>query len=949
LPVSFVSGQYYDTGEDPSSLKWLQIKTGHFTVIYPESFGSEGIKFAKSLDDSFSKLSSLYSIKKIKIPVIIHNYTSFSNGYVAWAPRRIEMYPTPEQNTIPLDPVEQLTTHEVTHALQMYSLKKGFSNVMTWAFGEQFTGAISVMIPMWFMEGDAVFAESVLSGSGRGRVPSFQKQLKAIDLERNKMYSYDKMLNGSFKNFTPDQYEYGYQMIAWSYAKYDPQMWNKALEFTAKQPFTVVPMNVSLNKTAKLTKAKLFTQTFDSLKTLWQINESGSNTIQYETINPSKRKEYINYYSPVIVGKDSLVAIKTSFYSPPSFVLINIREKTEKKIHTPGNIYPWFLSGSTGKIVWVEDYPDLRWENRDFSVIKVMDIKQGLTIQLSRHSRYLAASISSDGKLIAAAENGVDNKNYLVIIDASNGNILNTVALPGNVYPERPQWSASCDEITVISLSENGEGIISYSLKDHSWKTLIEAGKDDLQSSFLRNDSLFFVSSASGTDNIYVLSGEKKISNLTNSRFGAYDLFVSGNTVYFTDYSTSGNNISYVPLDMASSSGPATDSKKSFLINRFDTLKYKSSDNPVTDYKPEPYRKWQHLFKFHSWMPFYADIETIQADPTAVRPGFTIMTQNTLSTLTSTIGYEYSADKSNLFHSRITWKGWYPVIESQFDYGGIAGIDNYNGKYPKPATVSPAISFTNTIYLPFTSSAGSFTQYLRFSLTSMYSNNYIYLPSDKKYDYGQTQVVERIYLSNYQSSAIRDIYPKWAQVIDYFYTSYPSDKALYGTVSTLKTTFFFPGFFRNHSIKLRFENEVQKPVNYILRNRASFPRSYINIISQDLKFYSVDYTLPLLYPDLNIPGFYYLKRIRGGLFYDYAKGTKNSYYNPDTRKWTDHNNTESFKSFGVELLSDFYLLRIPFMISGGVQAAWKNLNSFPSFEMLLKVDIFGMKIGKNRL
>lgn len=175
LPFKMVSGQYYDTGEDPSSLKWLHIKTKRFDVIYPESYGSEGIKYAWSLDNSFSKLSSLYSIKKIRIPVIIHNYTTYSNGYVAWAPRRIELYPTPEQNTIPLDPVDQLTTHEMTHVLQMYSLKKGFSNLMNVPFGEQFTGIISILLPMWFLEGDAVFAESVLSTSGRGRTPSFQK------------------------------------------------------------------------------------------------------------------------------------------------------------------------------------------------------------------------------------------------------------------------------------------------------------------------------------------------------------------------------------------------------------------------------------------------------------------------------------------------------------------------------------------------------------------------------------------------------------------------------------------------------------------------------------------------------------------------------------------------------------------------------------------------------
>jgi hypothetical protein len=510
LPVSFVSGQYYDTGEDPASLKWLQIKTRHFTVIYPESYGAEGIKYAKSLDDSYSRLTSLFPVKRISIPVIIHNYTTFSNGYVAWAPGRMEIYPTPEQNAIPLNPVEQITTHELTHVFQMYSLKKGFSNIMTGVFGEQFTGAVSVFLPLWFMEGDAVFAESVLSRSGRGRAPTFQKQIKAIDLTKKRMYSYDKMLNGSFKNYIPDHYQYGYQMIAWSYAKYDPQMWNKALELTAREPFTIVPVNVSLNKTAGLTKAKLFSETFDSLKTVWKKDEAILNAIDYKAINPSKKGEYINYLSPVIVGEDSLIAIKTSFFDPPSFVLINTKEKSEKKIHTPGNIYPLFLSGSSGKIAWVEMRPDPRWENRDYSVIKLMDLRHKKIIQLSRNSRFVAASVSPDGSLIAAAENTVNNKNSLVIIDAFSGNILNTVPVPGNAYPQRPQWSATGNEISIITLSEKGEGILSYSLKSQIWQTLIETGTEDLQSSFLRNDSLFFVSSFSGTDNIYLLTPGKK-------------------------------------------------------------------------------------------------------------------------------------------------------------------------------------------------------------------------------------------------------------------------------------------------------------------------------------------------------------------------------------------------------------------------------------------------------
>jgi hypothetical protein len=35
-----------------------------------------------------------------------------------------------------------------------------------------------------------------------------------------------------------------------------------------------------------------------------------------------------------------------------------------------------------------------------------------------------------------------------------------------------------------------------------------------------------------------------------------------------------------------------------------------------------------------------------------------------------------------------------------------------------------------------------------------------------------------------------------------------------------------------------------------------------------------------------------------------------------------------------------------FMISGGVQTAWKNLNETPSFELLFNIDLYGMNIGR---
>ncbi|HPY67958.1 MAG TPA: hypothetical protein PLP03_07340, partial [Bacteroidales bacterium] len=57
---------------------------------------------------------------------------------------------------------------------------------------------------------------------------------------------------------------------------------------------------------------------------------------------------------------------------------------------------------------------------------------------------------------------------------------------------------------------------------------------------------------------------------------------------------------------------------------------------------------------------------------------------------------------------------------------------------------------------------------------------------------------------------------------------------------------------------------------------------------------------------------------------------------------------ETFSSFGVELLADFYVLRIPYMISAGIQASWQKGNSSPTIGWLFNIDIYGMNIGRYR-
>jgi hypothetical protein len=944
--------QYYDTGQDPAYLKWMQIKTDRFTVIYPKTYASEGIAFARSLDEAYLKVRTLYPDTKIKIPVVIHSYTSQSNGYVAWAPRRIELYPTPEQNAIPLDTKELLTIHELTHVFQMQSLNKGFSKALSFVLGEQLTGITAALLPMWFLEGNAVFAESVLTESGRGRTPSFQKQLKSISIEKGRMYNYDRILNGSYKYNIPDQYESGYQIVSWTMAKYDPLIWNRVLDYTAKQPFTLSPVNISLRKSTGLNKRKLFTQTFDTLTTLWTNEVSENNTLRYEALNPDKKGEYINYSSPVFAGADSIIAIKSTLSEPNEFVLINPSGKTEKKIHTPGQLYPSFISYGNKKLVWVETQSDPRWKNRNYSVIRLLDFNNNTIKKLSRKSRYMAASISPDGRKIAAVENTTGNINNLVLIDSETGSVLQSIPAPGNCYLQRPGWAEGGKKITFISLTKEGEGIISYSLSDQKWYILVETGRDDLQASYLKNDSLYFISSLSGTDNIYLKTPDGKVAEITRSRFGVTDISFKGEELVFSDHNSLGNDICTAALPETAENIKEKISSSSYLIDRFNIKPESSDDLQHSVYNPEPYRKWQHLFSFHSWMPFYADLEEIQSDPLSIRPGITLMTQNQLSTLISSVGYEYSQEKKHVFHSQITWKGWYPIIESQLDYGDDPLIYNTGAggeTRNNPVQISTGVRFTNTISLPLSFNSGRFNQYIRPSITSEYKNSYIFKSDAGKYDYGQTILSGRLFFSNSYRYALRDIYPKWAQTLDLNWASAPFNKGLYGSVRTMKMSLYFPGFLPDNGIKICYEKEKQSDATFLFSNRISMPRGYSGLFSKEADFISVDYVMPLVYPDFNISSLLYLKRIRAGLFYDWVSGPGNSFYESGTNGFaqlTSSSVNEFLKSFGLVLLADFHVLRIPYMISGGIQTAWKDPGKMPSFELLFTIDIYGMTIGR---
>ena len=91
ITVGNSNAQFYSRGEDPGKLKWEQIRSDHFRVIYPEEFRQEAGRMTHILESYYEPNSAYLKHRPKPIPVILHNHSVLSNGFVAWAPKRMEL------------------------------------------------------------------------------------------------------------------------------------------------------------------------------------------------------------------------------------------------------------------------------------------------------------------------------------------------------------------------------------------------------------------------------------------------------------------------------------------------------------------------------------------------------------------------------------------------------------------------------------------------------------------------------------------------------------------------------------------------------------------------------------------------------------------------------------------------------------------------------------------
>ena len=939
LIIEDAHAQFYQYGQDPSSLKWEYTESEHFKLIHPLGFEKNANELMGILNKYYTPNSLQLNHKPKKIPVILHSATVNSNGFVIWAPKRMEFFTYPDVNGIAQDWYTHLSLHEFRHAVQVDKLNQGMSRVLTTILGEQGIGPAAGMLGFWLLEGDAVYAETSLSKSGRGRDPAFEMQLKAHLLTDKKPYSYSKSYLGSYKDFVSTYYSYGYQMVTYARQEYGNEIWSDAIDYVGRNPYLINPLYFFLKKKTGGSKDNLYGNTMLFLKNHWRKEYENRLVETAKPLNSEKQKFYTSYRSPQVLPDSSIIAIKSGFQILNRFVRIYSDGK-EEKLHLPGYLNSGRINYSNKKLVWDEYTPDPRWTNRSFSNLFLYNFDNGQVVRLSTTARYSSPALSTSGDTIVAIETSMNNEFFLVFLTDS-GKLLSRFPSPENMQLQDPAWIGNTDKIIVVTVDQSGKKLMIFDIVNQEWELLFDSHNVNISRPVSDGNRIVFHGSFAGLDEIYALElPEKRIYKLTNSGFGAFQPdILENNLLSWSYYTNQGYNIATMNLENSFSEGfeiPSKVTEQAFFSYSDSSLTgttFNEAPYDTTGFKTGRYSKSGHLFRVHSWAPYWFDYNNPDFGNIQVSPGATILSQNLLTTATSYLGYEFR-NKESYLHTGITYRGWLPVFDFSLTWGGSSDVNSYTGEDPPvPGT---DLRYSLLSYIPLRFNKGQWASGIQPSVKFSYKKTYFFYENDREYKPGIVLFEPQLHAYFFQRTSYLDLIPRWGTVINLNASASPFESEQLGNIFSLKSTFYFPGLRRNDGLRVQLQGQRQNGLGrYLFSNKIGFSRGYENLTAIALSKLSVDYMGPLAYPDLNAFGLFYLKRIRSSIFIDYLYG-KDVYFPKDNS--FEKLNAE-FLSYGIELTFDFHPFRALVPLSTGIRASYLEKNRSFSFDLIFSVDL----------
>lgn len=884
-------------GKHASDIDWKSIETENVKVIYPEGTKAQADRIADVIEYIRKNKTISVGSKAKKIDVILQTQQSISNGFVTLSPFRSEFYAISPQDQSSLgstDWLDLLSMHEYRHALQYANADTGLTKFLHVIAGENgWAAAQGLSIPAWYLEGDAVLIETLLSKNGRGRNPNFFKEQRSLFLE-DKIYSYHKSRNGSFKDMVPNRYPLGFMISNHIRNHYDIETGRKILEDAGKYKGVFYPFSTAMKRHTGLTTTEMYKKSALDLQTKWKLETESIHLSDSELITKTNSKTVTSYTFPQYLNDGSIISIKSSYKVTPH--IVNIKNGKETKLTNIGIAAEEYLSVSNDNITWTEHSKDLRHANKNYNNIVTYNYKSDVKHTITTKQRYFSPNFSYDGEKIAAVNYQDDITNRIDILNSKTGDIIESIPNPLNNYVITPKWSLDNQYIIYIVKKNSKLAFFKYSISEKTAIQLSDWTTNTIGQFSISKNNIYFTSSYSGIDNIYSvgLSGNKTLKKISSVKVGAYYPIVSKKEkkIIYSEFTSNGYKIHELLLKDNYSNFKETNLEASNYYDiKTTNIEHAILDSvPTNTFKESDYKGFLKGTKLHSW-----GITTTTASEDTY--GAYVQFQNVLSNFTGYVSVLHNLNEgTNSLRANIGYgKGllsWNlnTIIQDRNSYTTInqtPGILDFT-----ESTIGAGFS------IPLSQYKGNYSRSFNFE-----TNYTQHITSNSKFiTLGEIPVDElnfgaiesSLTLSNYRRTALQNLAPRFGQSININYS-----KSIDGTTAeklSINTSFYFPGISKNHSLNIvaNYQKELLSNT-YQYSDTFRYSRGYYSFFNDEVTKVSINYQLPLVYPDFGAWGIVYFKRIRLNAFYDASILNSNSDYIPSNLNQN---------SYGGELIFD---------------------------------------------
>lgn len=929
LCASTGSAQYYDWGNSPVSTKWRQLKTRDLRVIYPREFEANARRVMWYLDTIRTTAAWGYPHGTMPTPLVIRTANMQGNGMVMWAPRRMEFLAAPGA-TYSEPWLKQLAVHEYRHNVQYNNLRRGLMRPLMWLLGEQIAFLGVAQFSIFALEGDAVMAETEMSAFGRGLQPSWTMHYRAVGDVGTDKYSTDYWFSGSFRDYVPDHYRLGYQMVRWSYDHFGEFIWDDIARYVARNPQWIVPMGFGMRKMYGMGESAMFRRAFADLNAHWASLpkvEDSSKRIH------TPRRGYTTYKWPQWMNDSTLVAVKSDVMSAPRIVRVDARTGREKELTKTGAISSRPALTPDGVLWWTEYRQSMLWSqkvnSRLVSYNPVTDLQAVHRPPRNRYYRgeqILYPTPMADGGFAYAAYDAARGFSLIIGVTGEWG-YNSKVAFDPSTEICGLAWDDDTNTLYYIGLVDAGMFLGAVDVDTHEISRLTEPRHISISDLRAGGGRLYYGSIASGKDEAHCFDLATRTEySLTESAFGSFQPSAPrGGLVALTTYDKHGYHLATQDFTHAVRM-PELKMPRNVVNPRWRRWNIPIMDKMVwTDQRAESsernvrqrrFSKFTNILRPHSWLPI--DMYPPQAmdeNDLTMKAGATVMSQSLLSDAVTWLAAGWTRAGGKSIRGGMTYSGLGPRIDVGFQYGGAPQV--VYSLFPSWFAVNRRshLDFTARVSLPLVLGSGRWISTLSPAVEYYHINGLIYKPLTE-FSGEAIQGVERLTMSlaySVQSrTALAEFQPRWGFAARIARVSNPFNDD-FATLTAASVAAWIPGVVRPHGIRMRaaWQKLGGQKKQYRFQSKEVFPRgARYDLLVRDWRSVSVDYQLPVWYPEAGIPGFLYFKRIRLNAFFDYA--WHRDYPVPiNTLPVRYVNPWSHLRSWGGDLIVDMSPLRIP--------------------------------------